>query len=105
MRANTHRAMPKQRRKAPFHRIAQTPGTRWQPQAALRRYDEAKSKAAEAAKYAENAKSMFATADQMNQDIPKYQGAAQAAAAKAAFDSMPACAGALGSVVLDRQDI
>jgi len=53
-------------------------------------YDEAKSKAAEAAKYAENAKSMFATADQMNQDIPKYQGAAQAAAAKAAFDSMPA---------------
>merc|ERR1719506_3570227 len=53
-------------------------------------YDEAKAKAAEAAKYAENAKSMFATADQMNQDIPKYQGAAQAAAAKAAFDSMPA---------------
>jgi len=53
-------------------------------------YDEAKAKAAEAATYAENAKSMFATADQMNQDIPKYQGAAQAAAAKAAFDSMPA---------------
>lgn len=53
-------------------------------------YEQAQQKAAEAAQYASNAKAAFATADDLNKGIPKYQGAAQAAAARAAFDSMPA---------------
>jgi len=53
-------------------------------------YDQAKAKAAEAKELALSAENSFAVADQMNKDIPKYAGAAQAAAAKAAFDSMPA---------------
>lgn len=53
-------------------------------------YEQAQAKAAEAAEYAANADNSFKTADQMNLDMPKFAGAAQAAAAKAAFDSMPA---------------
>jgi len=53
-------------------------------------YAQAQGKAAEAKETADRAKSLFATADELNKEMPKYQGAAQAAAAKAAFDSMPA---------------
>jgi hypothetical protein len=60
------------------------------PNSAAILYSQAQDKAAEAKQVAENAKSLFDTADQMNKDMPKYQGAAQAAAARAAFDSMPA---------------
>merc|ERR550537_1575211 len=53
-------------------------------------YDQAKAKAQEASEFAANAQNAFKTADQMNLDMPKYVGAAQSAAAKAAFDAMPA---------------
>jgi len=60
------------------------------PNAAKVLYAQAQGKASEAKETAERAKSLFATADELNKEMPKYQGAAQAAAAKAAFDSMPA---------------
>jgi hypothetical protein len=60
------------------------------PNAAKVLYAQAQDKAAEAKETAERAESLFATADELNKEMPKYQGAAQAAAAKAAFDSMPA---------------
>jgi hypothetical protein len=60
------------------------------PNAAKVLYAQAQDKAAEAKETADRAKSLFATADELNKEMPKYQGAAQAAAAKAAFDSMPA---------------
>merc|ERR1719247_2216860 len=50
----------------------------------------AQANAGKAASLQAEAKSLFATADELNKEMPKYQGAAQAAAAKAAFDSMPA---------------
>lgn len=53
-------------------------------------YDQARAKAQEASEFAANAQNSFKTADQMNLDMPKYVGAAQSAAAKAAFDAMPA---------------
>lgn len=50
----------------------------------------AKEVMAEAQNYAKQAKQMFAVAEEINKGIPKYQAAAQAAAARAAWASNPA---------------
>merc|ERR550514_2501200 len=46
-----------------------------------------------AKEYAAQAKHFFATADQVNRDIPKFQAAARAAAVRAAYDQQPAWQG------------
>lgn len=46
-----------------------------------------------AKEFAAQAKHFFATADQVNKDIPKFQAAAQAAAVRAAYDQQPAWQG------------